>query len=351
MTYAERRPTGFAFGANCEPPAALVGGFVFGSLDAPRQVVRAEPLYRAYAELDDLPETLDPTREAYETVFRFPEAEFTEHIRRAGSPKGYSGPAACVRVPFDIDRAGNLDAALDDARKLARFLIGRYPTLERSLTVAFSGGKGFHLCLPSVPGFDPLPHTPATAKRFALAVANAAGVAIDQSIYHHQALFRLPNSRHGKSGLFKRFLDPDDLDRLTVPALLDAAKHPAGFMVRVPEDGSEQLAHDWEEAERAALSAAPLSSDGRRIAPSRAPVVPKYVRDFIGFGDIQDPGRAVTLFRCSAALAEAGTPAAVVFGLLEEVAIKTGLAPAEVQKQIRDGIAHGARKNREGVTV
>ena len=64
----------------------------------------------------------------------------------------------------------------------------------------------------------------------------------------------------------------------------------------------------------------------------------------LGFGDHQDPGRAVTLFRCAAALAEAGTPPAVVRGLLEEPALKTGLDPAEVEKQLAAGIEHGKRK-------
>jgi hypothetical protein len=76
-------------------------------------------------------------------------------------------------------------------------------------------------------------------------------------------------------------------------------------------------------------------------------VVPKFVRDFVGFADIQDPGRALTLFRCAAALAEAietHGPDAVIRGLLQEVALKTGLEPREVEKQIRDGIARGRRK-------
>jgi hypothetical protein len=71
--------------------------------------------------------------------------------------------------------------------------------------------------------------------------------------------------------------------------------------------------------------------------------VPKFIRDFIGFGDVQDPGRAVTLWKCAAALAEAGTPSPVVFGLLEEPALKTGLDPEEVSKQIRAGIERGRK--------
>lgn len=350
MTFAERRTAGFAFGANCTPPAGLAGGFVCGSLDAARQLVQAEALFRAYHELE-LPDGFDPDREAFETVFHYPAAEYAAHCRHHGSPKGYAGPAACCRIVWDIDRAGNLDAALADTRTLVRILRDRYGDLaDRGLSVWFSGSKGFHLTLLSVPGFDPLPHTPALVKSLALAVASGAGVTVDPSIYDRQRLFRLPNTRHPRTGLYKRFLDPDDLDRLTVPAILDAAKHPAGYPVPAVDDGGGQLVDDWEEAKLAAISGNAVSPIGRRVAPAGSLVVPKFVRDFIGFGDIQEPGRAVTLWKCAAALAEAGTPPAVVFGLLAEPAEKTGLDPTEVAKQIRAGIEHGAR-SRKGVSA
>ena len=154
---------------------------------------------------------------------------------------------------------------------------------------------------------------------------------------------RWPKSASRLDQLNKRFFDLEDLDRLSVASILEAAKHPAGFPVRLPEDGCEQLPVDWEEAERVALSGNCVLPNGRRVAPPGSPVVPKFVRDFIGFGDIQDPGRAVTLWKCAAALAEAGTPGPVVFGLLAEPAEKSGLDPDEVTRQIRSGIEHGAR--------
>ena len=110
-----------------------------------------------------------------------------------------------------------------------------------------------------------------------------------------------------------------------------------------------QLAADWINAERHATSA-PIAGNvsGCREAPSLCPVVPDFVRRFIGFEEIQDPGRALTLFRCAAALAEASTPPAVVRGLLEEPARKSGLDPDEVEKQLAAGIAHGQRTRKGG---
>ncbi len=344
MMNAEPAPVA-RLGDDCAPPADLVGGFVCGSLSAPRQVVQAEALFRAYHELE-LPPGLDADTEAYETLFRYPHAEYTAHIRQHGSPKGYDGPAACCRLVWDIDRP-NLDTALNDARQLVCFLLDRYGThAESTLAIYFSGSKGFHVSLLNHPGFMAFAKPPAIAKRLALVLACSAGVTVDACIYDRQRLFRLPNSKHPRTGLFKRFIELDDLQRLDAARIRAAAQHPAGYAVPSAPDECVQLVEDWLEAE-ASLGTAPAPAaapTAQRVPPSHAPVVPKFVLDFIGFGDVQDPGRAITLFRCSAALAEAGTPAPVVYGLLEEVAMKIGLEAWEVQKQIDAGIAHGTRK-------
>ncbi len=156
---------------------------------------------------------------------------------------------------------------------------------------------------------------------------------------------RIPNTRHPGSGLYKRFISFEELFQLDAARIREVARHPAGFAIPTVAEDCEQLADDWCEAE-ARILAAPNGSTGTppRETPSCCPVVPNFVRQFIGFGDIQDPGRAVTLFRAAAALAEQGTPPAVVRGLLEEVALKSGLDPAEVEKQLAAGIAHGKRK-------
>jgi hypothetical protein len=341
VTYAELRSTDFPFGANCVPSAELAGGFVEGTLYAARHIVGAEPLFRGYHECDDV----NTETEAYGTVYQYPATEYRAHVRRVGSPKGYDGPAACCRLVWDIDRP-DPDAALADARSLVRFLLERYGThAERGLGAYFSGAKGFHVALVALPGFHPLPHVPAVVKLLCLTVARRAGVNVDPAIYDRQRLFRLPNTRHPRSGLYKRFLSVEELFQLDAGRIRELARHPAGFAVPTVSEDCEQLSADWIEAERHATSAGPIAGNGsaRRAAPSSCPVVPDFVRRFIGFEDVLDPGRAVTLFRCAAALAEAGTPAAVVRGLLEEPALKSGLDPAEVEKQLAAGIAHGAR--------
>lgn len=345
MTYAELRTAGFPFGANCEPPADLAGAFVDGPPTAPRVVVAAEALHRACHELDDI----DPDREGYGTVFAYPAGEYREHVRRIGSPKGYAGAAACCRLVWDIDRP-DPGAALADARRLARFVTDRYG--EDGLGVLWSGEKGFHLTAVCVPGFHPLPHVPAVAKLLCATLARSAGVAIDPAVYDRQRLFRLPNSRHPRSGLHKRPLTLEELFTLSADGIRELARHPAGYAVPAVGELNATLEADWLEAERRVLevaSPAGFGSTARANATSAAPVVPDFVRRFVGFGDIADPGRAVTLFRAAAALSEAGTPAPVVRGLLEEPALKSGLDATEADKQIRDGYAHGQRQRGKGV--
>ncbi|MBX9625632.1 MAG: hypothetical protein K2X82_17650 [Gemmataceae bacterium] len=315
-----------------DPPT--VGAYVAGPPTADRQVVRWADQLRDHHELAA---PVDPDREAYLSAFCYPPGPYCRRFVAAGyTPRGYGGPAACRMLVFDIDRPGDLGRALADARALARFLLGQYgPHLDDGLGCYFSGSKGFHVAVEFLPGFAPSPDLPGRCKRLALRLAGAAGVRIDTAVYDHQRLVRLPNSRHPRTGLYKRLLATDELFRLTADGILGLARHPAA--VPVPSSGEfiPRLEDDW-------LDVGPPARTTARPAGEH-PAVPKFVRDFIGWADIQDPGRALTLFRCAAALAEAGTPDPVVAGLLEEPAVKSGLDAAEVRRQIARGVEHGRR--------
>jgi hypothetical protein len=328
-------PTDFPFDEERRQPPA-VGAYVVGPPTSPRQVVRWLDQFRDHCELA---EGVDPDQEAYLSAFDYPATAYCTHFRAAGnSPRGYAGPAGCPFLLFDIDRAGDLDAALADARVLVRFLLARYgPLLADGIGVYFSGQKGFHVVVELLLGVGFTPAVPGACKRLVLMVAAKAGVRIDTGCYDHQRLVRLPNSRHPATGLHKRFITHDELFALDVTRIQELARHPAGYPVPVAGEHIPELEADW----HAAATETPHMSLARPTG--EYPAVPKFVTDFIAFEDVQDPGRAVTLFRCAAALAEVGTPDAVVRGLLEETAIKTGLDRGEVDKQIRDGIARGRR--------
>jgi hypothetical protein len=297
-----------------------------------------------YRDHHELAEHVDPGREAYLSVFDYPPGPYGEHFRRAGqSPRGYAGPAGCPHLLFDVDRLDDLPAALTATRLLVRHLLARYgPAGDDAVGVYFSGRKGFHVTLAMPAGIPASPAVPATAKHLALALAGAAGVAIDAGCYDHQRIVRLPNSRHPRTGLHKRPLTHEELFRLPLDAILGLARCPVES--REPAAGGpiELLEQDWLAA-AAALPAVPPPQAPR----PHYPAVPQKVRDFIGFRDLQDPGRAVTVFRHAADLArgyaESGI-AAVIEGLLAPVARETGLPEAEVRRQIAGGIRHGLQK-------
>ena len=163
-----------------------------------------------------------------------------EHFRQMGnSIKGYSGACWCPFVWFDIDRP-NLSDALSDVARLVEFMAqtpadsdsdsGLIVPDTESILLFVSGSKGFHVGVPvAVFGDDVKPGKdfPAQYKRTALEIARRAGVEIDRSIYDRQRLFRCPNSKHGKSGLYKIPLSFFELTACkTIDEIKQRAQHP-----------------------------------------------------------------------------------------------------------------------------
>ena len=243
-TYAELRSSDFAFGANCVPPAHLAGGFVDGALNATRHVVSAELLFRAYHECDDVA----TDREAYGTVYQYPAGGYGEYVRRCGTPKRYDGPAACCRLVWDIDRKGDLDAALTDARALVRFLLDRYGLhAENGLGTYFSGSKGFHLTLVAVPGFYPLVHVPAVVKLLCTTLAPEAPARERRSPDLRPPAPFPPAELPPPAD---RALQAVPRPRRIVPARRGSRprgwqRHPAGFREPTVTEDCERLADDW----------------------------------------------------------------------------------------------------------
>ncbi len=162
---------------------------------------------------------------------------------------GFAGPCGCRRLVLDIDRADLVDA-LADTRRLVQFIDQRYPELEGDVPVYFSGGKGFHVLVELAHNPPPAVGFHRVARTFAEALAAAAGVKIDAAIYDVNHIVRLPNTRHPKTGLFKRRIDSEALFVLDVPRILELAKHPAGDGIPTVRTPPPQLAADWCEAER-----------------------------------------------------------------------------------------------------
>lgn len=314
-----------------------VGAFVHGPPTSPRALVRQADLLAAYAD-----GAIDDEREAYLSHFVFGPEMHTHYAANRNSVAGFVGPCGGRWLVLDIDRADLVDA-LADARRLVQAIHRRYPEAEGDVPVYFSGGKGFHVLVELAHRPPPAVGFHRTAKTFAESLAARAGVKIDTGIYDANHIVRLPNTKHPRTGLFKRRIDADALFRLDVPGILEHAKHPAGDGLPNVRTCPAKLADDWHEAERAAAGAADARAAVRRDSGPVDSRAPRYFLELLRFG--QKPGeRHHDLFRCAAWLTEQGAPPSLVFALLTEPGQDVGLAPKDVDRQIRCGIEHARRQ-------
>src|SRR5262245_2563585 len=153
-------------------------------------------------------------REAFLSHFTF-EQDFVDYLITERSEKGYNGLCGASWLFWDIDRPDDLALALRDARRLAGVILERYRELDDDdLLIFLSGGEGVHIGIPTAWNPEASPQFNAIAREFCLTIAEAAKVPVDGSIYSKCRLFRAPNSRHPKTGLYKRRLMLDELTHL-----------------------------------------------------------------------------------------------------------------------------------------
>ena len=303
-----------------------------GPATGDRRIVDAATAFAAYATCDDLAEV---GREAYLSAFHYGE-DFRTHLDDNGSVRGFGGICWTPWLWIDVDR-DELDMALTDTRRLVAFIRERYQLDEDALLIFFSGSKGFHLGL-STALWQPEPSTTfhRITRRFAESISEAAGIAIDRGVYDRVRLFRAPNSRHQKTGRFKRRFSCDELFGISLDAVLRVAEKPAPFDIPVPTGRCELAAADWS----VALSAVQGNSavNARRKADGISELnrsTLSFIREGAAHGD-----RHRLLFSAAANLAEFGCPPALAHALLSESALNSGLAPSDVSRQIECGLSH-----------
>lgn len=239
------------------------------------------------------PET---ARDAYRTVYRYPDA-FRDHWQQTRTVSGYQGPSYADYLPIDID-AADLADALAVARSACDRLAVRFEMRAEQLRIFFSGQKGFHLLLPAAcVGAEPR----ADLHRVFAALAEAwcGGLAYDGSIYDNVRLFRLSNTRHGKSGLFKIPLSAWELMHWTPEQIREAAHTKRQLEWEEPE-----LHPAWAEAYQGLQLDPPLASNAQASgATTHAPPCIDAMLQGVGAGD-----RHGVALRLAAYFAHRGLP-------------------------------------------
>jgi hypothetical protein len=143
----------------------------------------------------------------------------------------YAGPSyettSITPIFFDIDSADDLPATRVSALTLCEMLMNRAFVPQDSLEIYFSGNKGFHVLVPC-PVFRAFssPNALALNKRMAQK-AEAQGIRfLDTGVYTNKRIWRLPNSIHGKSGLFKIPLTYEELRDMDMDSIVKLAQSP-----------------------------------------------------------------------------------------------------------------------------
>ena len=181
-------------------------------------------------------------RDSYYTWFSFTE-DFKKYVEEKKTVSGYKGIVKAPYLPFDIDvEGGNLKQAVDIARKLMGSLVVDWGINEKWMRYYFSGKKGFHIIIPaSVFHPEPSEDLPSITKLMANEIANKAKVEIDPRIYDIVRLFRIPNTQHKGTNLYKIPLSFDEFRRGDVNQILELAKKPRPMEWPAVDGTSEKL--------------------------------------------------------------------------------------------------------------
>jgi hypothetical protein len=198
------------------------------------------------SELNEIVKNLSESKThkpGYTSVFSF-NADvldyFSSHFTSKGtkgSLSGFQGEAIANHLIFDLDCESNLDRSYDDAKVLIKRLIDEYKFKEDSISVFFSGGKGFHV---KVRISDEL--TSDQLKAICSHIAKGVDT-FDPKIYNKTRLIRIVNTKHEKTGLYKveipivGFLAEDS----TIDYIKDFAKEPQEILEHNPSFLPEEL--------------------------------------------------------------------------------------------------------------
>jgi hypothetical protein len=128
---------------------------------------------------------------------------------------------------FDLD-SPDYELVKADAVRLLVILEALFGVKPEDLWIFYSGGKGIHIIVPAdVMGINPHPNLNEIFKLLATTLsAQTANKTVDLRVYDRVRLFRLPNSQHGKSLLFKVPLSVEELIQCDLSQIKALAAEP-----------------------------------------------------------------------------------------------------------------------------
>lgn len=129
---------------------------------------------------------------------------------------------------LDLDDENNFENVRADAKAVLSYFKIVYQINPSDIDIFFSGKKGLHLIVPAhILGVEPDHHLNEIFKFIATSVSSyTPHKTVDLKIYDNRRLFRIPNTIHGDTGLYKIPITIDDLINSSIEDIKSKATHP-----------------------------------------------------------------------------------------------------------------------------
>lgn len=130
---------------------------------------------------------------------------------------------------FDFDSIDDFEKVRKDAMTVISFLYYVFSIQNTEcLRIYYSGNKGVHIMVPAIVlGIEPHVSLNNIYKHIAtIAKGISPNKTIDTQIYDNKRMFRIPNSIHEKSKLYKIPITIDELENLSIDEIRNLAKSP-----------------------------------------------------------------------------------------------------------------------------
>ena len=152
--------------------------------------------------------------------------EIEEYFNKSNSIKGYDGSAYSSKLIFDFDCKSDLEKARKDAQELITRLKNLGVNLNTCCRIYFSGNKGFHLTIETVHKYSP--------EELKIICSNICeGLeTFDNVIYNKDRKFRIPNTKHQESKLYKIELKANEFKTLSENEIKEKAKNKVEEIVK-----------------------------------------------------------------------------------------------------------------------
>ena len=172
-------------------------------------------------ELSKLQAFIDkaPGSDWYRSLFWYGQDAKDYFVANNNSINNYKGKVISNRLTFDFDCGNDLGKAQSDVQTLLKKLQNDGIKLSESVVVYFSGSKGFHVELAIDENI-----TPDQMKAVCSNIASGLNT-FDTVIYNTTRIYRIPNTKHQKTGLYKIPLTLAEVKALSPDEITAIAKH------------------------------------------------------------------------------------------------------------------------------